>query len=72
MTQAKENADELQEKSKATKQEIGEAEAAAGKAAEDRDKALGEIGNLVHDTVPISNDEVCRIQIRLTSAGCSP
>lgn len=62
----------MQEKSKATKQEIGEAEGAAVQAAEIRDKALAEIGNLVHDTVPVSNDEVGELQKMFSCEGCFP
>ncbi len=35
------------------------AEEAAKEAEAVRDKAVMAIGNLVHDSVPVSNDEVC-------------
>ena len=56
--QAKKDATELQEKSKSMKAEIVRAEEAAKEAEAVRDKALTAIGNLVHDSVPVSNDEV--------------
>ena len=59
--QAKKDTTELQEKSKAIKKEIAAAEEDAKQLAEARDKAIHPIGNLVPDSVPISNDEVrCR------------
>lgn len=59
-SQAKKDATELQEKSKSMKAEIVRAEEAAKEAEAVRDKALMGIGNLVHDTVPVNNDEVRR------------
>ena len=56
--QAKKDATELQEKSKSMKAEIARAEEAAKEAEAARDKAVTAIGNLVHDSVPVSNDEV--------------
>ena len=53
----KEDASELQEKSKAMKKNIEDANEAEKEAANARDKALGVIGNLVHDSVPVNNDE---------------
>ena len=58
--QAKKDASELQEQSKKFKQDIVEAEADTKRAIEDRDQALRVIGNYVHDSVPVSNDEVPR------------
>ena len=58
--QAKEDASELQEQSKALKARIVEAEKKEGELVAARDKALAPIGNLVHDSVPISDDEVSR------------
>jgi seryl-tRNA synthetase len=54
---AKQDATELQERSKAMKQGIKDAEESVKDLAEQRDAALLPIGNLVHDTVPISDDE---------------
>ena len=54
---AKEDASELQEKSKELKKGIAAAEEAEKVAAAARDKALGPIGNLVPDTVPVDNNE---------------
>jgi len=34
-----------------------------GRATQARDKAVSVIGNLVHDSVPISNDEVRHIRV---------
>lgn len=60
-TQAKGNAEELQEKSKEHKKKIQEAEEKEKEATAARDKKISHIGNLVHDSVPVSNDEVgCR------------
>jgi seryl-tRNA synthetase len=56
--QNKGNADEVQEKSKELKKIIPDVEREAEEAAIRRDRALCKIGNLVHDSVPISNDEV--------------
>ena len=57
-SQAKKDATELQEKSKSMKAEIVRAEEAAKEAEAVRDRAAAAIGNLVHDSVPVSNDEV--------------
>jgi hypothetical protein len=56
--QAKQDANELQEKSKVMKERIKECEAAEKEAEENRQAALAPIGNLVHESVPVSNDEV--------------
>ena len=64
-SQAKKDATELQEKSKSMKAEIVRAEEAAKEAEAVRDKAVTAIGNLVHDSVPVSNDEV---ELRTSSA----
>lgn len=58
--QAKQDPTELQEKSKEIKQRIQEVEAQEQEVINARDAALQPIGNLVHDTVPISDNEVCR------------
>ncbi|KAF5836042.1 hypothetical protein DUNSADRAFT_6512 [Dunaliella salina] len=55
--QAKGNADELQEKSKEHKKKIQDAEEREKEVTLARDKKLATIGNLVHDSVPVSNDE---------------
>jgi seryl-tRNA synthetase len=57
--QAKKDATVLQEKSKSMKAEITRAEEAAKEAEAARDKAVTAIGNLVHDSVPVSKDEAC-------------
>ena len=57
-SQAKKDATELQDKSKSMKAEIVRAEERAKEAEAVRDKAVTAIGNLVHDSVPVSNDEV--------------
>ena len=56
--QAGQNTSELQERSKALKKGIVAAEESAKEMADARDKAIMPIGNLVPDSVPISNDEV--------------
>ena len=56
--QAKQDATSLQEDSKVIKEKIKNAEEKAGGASLARDKAIEPIGNLVHDSVPISNNEV--------------
>ncbi len=57
-SQAKKDATTLQEKSKSMKAEIVRAEERAKEAEAVRDRAVTAIGNLVHDSVPVSNDEV--------------
>lgn len=56
--QAKKDTTELQEKSKGLKADVLKAEEDAKAADAARDKATMVIGNLVHDSVPVSNDEV--------------
>jgi len=56
--QAKQDASELQDQSKAVKAKIAELEAREQQIIADRDAALVPIGNLVHDSVPISDNEV--------------
>jgi seryl-tRNA synthetase len=58
LLQEKKDTTELQAKSKQYKVEIDEAESATKAAIKERDDAVGVIGNYVHDSVPISNDEV--------------
>ena len=57
--QAKEDTAELQEKSKGLKADIVAAEETVKAAESTRDKTIMLIGNLVPDSVPVSNDEVC-------------
>lgn len=59
--QAKEDATELQAQSKALKEQIAAAEVSEETAATQRDKLLGCMGNLVHDSVPVDQDEVCSL-----------
>jgi len=54
---AKEDATELQEQSKELKKSIEVANEAEKEAATARDQAIGVIGNLVHDSVPVNDDE---------------
>ena len=56
--QAKEDASELREKSMALKAEVAAAEEAATELAQQRDEAILPIGNIVHDSVPVDDDEV--------------
>ena len=56
--QKKEDATELQEKSVALKKQTEEAELTKNSLESKRDKAMVVIGNLVHDSVPVHNDEV--------------
>ena len=59
LVQAGGNADGLTEKSKALKAKIAEIEEREREVIKARDGKLMSIGNLVHDSVPISQDEVC-------------
>eukprot|EP00889_Picochlorum_renovo_P004453 jgi/Picre1/31483/NNA_006835.t1 len=61
---AKEDASELIEKSKAMKVTIKEAEAKLAELEEERDAAIAPIGNLVHSSVPISDDEANNVIVR--------
>lgn len=56
--QAGGNADDLQEKSKDVKKKIAETEEREQAVIKKRDSLLASMGNLVHDSVPISQDEV--------------
>ena len=58
--QAGGNADELMEKSKENKKKIAETEEREKGVIKKRDAILCSMGNLVHDSVPISQDEVGR------------
>lgn len=70
MQQAKQDTAALQEKSKELKASVLKAEEEAKAADAARDKAVMPIGNLVHDSVPISNDEVGLAQ-NTQQHGCS-
>lgn len=61
--QAKQDASELQEKSKVMKKEVEAAVQAVAAAAAARDQALLGIGNLVHDSVPVDDDEVLSLTV---------
>lgn len=56
--QAKQDATELQEQSKGLKAKIAELEEKEKAIIAERDAALVPIGNIVHDSVPISDNEV--------------
>lgn len=56
--QEKKDTAQLQSESKEKKLQIEQAEVATREASELRDAAVGIIGNYVHDSVPISKDEV--------------
>lgn len=58
ITQAKQDATELQEQSKVLKASIAELEEKEQAIIAERDAALVPIGNIVHDSVPISDNEV--------------
>ena len=60
----KEEAVALQEKSKAMKDEIAAARAATADALAARDQALAPIGNMVHESVPVSRDEADNVVVR--------
>lgn len=62
--QAKADASELIEKSKAMKVTIKEADAKLAELEEERDAAVAPIGNLVHSSVPISDDEANNVIVR--------
>lgn len=55
--QAKQDTGELQERTKALKASIAELEEREKAVAAERDAALLPIGNLVHDSVPVSDNE---------------
>ncbi|KAK9805154.1 hypothetical protein WJX72_002468 [[Myrmecia] bisecta] len=64
LRKAKQDATELQEKGKVVKKQIAEAEEAENAVAAARDRAILPIGNLVHDSVPISNDEAENVVVK--------
>ena len=55
--QAKQDTADLQERSKALKQDIATAEVDSERLERERDVSLASIGNFVHDSVPVSADE---------------
>lgn len=57
LRKAKQDTGDLQEKSKELKKRIQDVEEQEKQVIEARDQALMPIGNLVHDSVPVSNDE---------------
>lgn len=61
---AKEDATELMEKSKTMKVKIKEAEASLVELEEECQQAIGPIGNIVHSSVPISDDEANNVVVR--------
>lgn len=61
LRKAKQDATELQEASKAMKGGIKELEDREKELQESRDAALLPLGNLVHDSVPVSDNEVIMI-----------
>lgn len=69
---AKQDATELQEKSKQLKVGIKEAEELEKQLAESRDAALVPIGNLVHSTAPVSDDEANNVIVRTVGELRSP
>lgn len=71
LRKAKQDATEQQEASKAMKGGIKELEEKEKELSEARDATLLPIGNLVHDTVPISDNEV-RGRSLCASDCCSP
>jgi len=75
--QAKEDTAELQERSKGLKQSIAAAEEESVRLERGRDATLAGIGNYVHDSVPVSADEVLRParpseDLRCSSVPCCP
>lgn len=60
----KEEAVTLQERSKAMKDEIAAARAATADALAARDGALAPIGNLVHESAPVSKDEADNVVVK--------
>ena len=57
-SQAKQDTTELESRGKALKEGIGAAEKRLAEVEAARDAALAQIGNLVHDSVPVDDDEV--------------
>ena len=76
LAQAKQDASELQEKSKGMKAAIVEADVHLNACIAARERALLAIGNLVHESVPVDDNEVrsCRLSGSLaepTTSGSS-
>lgn len=61
---AKQDASELMERSKVMKQTIKATEEEEARLSSERDAALQPIGNIVHSTVPISDDEANNIVVK--------
>jgi len=64
LRKAKQDATELQEKSKTIKARIADAEKLEKELAEARDAAIIPIGNIVHDSVPVSDDEANNVVVK--------
>eukprot|EP00884_Botryococcus_braunii_P008117 jgi/Botrbrau1/17306/Bobra.0015s0059.1 len=64
LRKAKQDTTELQNKSKDMKAAIVAAEENAKSAEQERDKALAPLGNLVHESVPVSNDEANNVVVK--------
>mmetsp|Transcript_14680 Transcript_14680/g.31958 ORF Transcript_14680/g.31958 Transcript_14680/m.31958 type:complete len:456 (-) Transcript_14680:582-1949(-) len=58
------NADELQEKSKALKAQIAETEQQEKEVIKQRDAKIVSLGNIVHDSVPVSKDEANNVIVK--------
>lgn len=66
--QAREDATALKEQSVALKAQVADIEALEQRLAAERDEKIMPIGNLVHDSVPVDNDEV-RVKASCASSG---
>jgi len=64
LRKAKQDATELQEKSKQLKQGMADLEEQEKQIIKDRDAAIMVIGNVVHDSVPVDNDEANNAIVR--------
>jgi seryl-tRNA synthetase len=64
LRKAKQDSSELQEQSKALKERVKELEAREKELSAARDAAVVPIGNLVHDSVPVSDDEANNAVVR--------
>jgi seryl-tRNA synthetase len=64
LRKAKQDATDLQEQSKALKERVKELEAREKDLSAARDAAIVPIGNLVHDSVPVSDDEANNAVVR--------
>ena len=68
--QAKQDTTELESRGKALKEGIGAAEKRLAEVEIARDAALAQIGNLVHDSVPVDDDEVRRQSAKILLGAC--